>query len=524
MAVIRRIALYLAIGLGAFPLAARGASGPIVEDIPVDSWVYQALFEFSSQGHVPTLLLHTQPYSRGEVARAVEAIRQGRDSLGIGERILLSRLESEFAEELSGGAKLDSEHLLRLGGGPTAHVDQFEHGLAKNRIGADAIGSITLAQTAAVRVRVRLDSDGRFDSQFHGEYWKEKFTAWVEQAVFTAQWRRVHVAFGREYWRWGRSPHDVMLLSDHSPPFDGLRANYRGGKWSFSFHVTMLDSMLVSPSDYLGPGGPSGTANRYLVAHRLDWRPRDNFEIALSEVMLFGGINRPWALNYLNPFLPYYWEQLNSHTNDNPLWNIELSWRPHRGLELYGEWLIDDFQIDFTSEPHQVGVLGGFAWTPTIAESRLFFNGEYQRINTFTYGQDRPWNRYFHDLDVNGNVIGIGSALGPDADRLYLSTTCHVSTLLDLLGVVESIRRGEGRIERPQASGVPKGLPFPSGVVEHQTNLSAGLHLQYRGNLSATAEVGYSRVSNGGHVQDLDRDGVFVRLRLVALMWRTFGI
>jgi len=490
----------------------------------VDSWVYQALFELSSQGNVPTLLLHTQPYTRGEVARAVETIRLRRDSLGVGERILLSRLEAEFAEELSGGAKLESEHLLRLGGGPTVHVDQFDKGLSKNRVGADALGSLTVSQAAAVRLRVRIDSDGRFDSQFHGEYWKQKFTAWVEQAVLTAKWRRFHVAFGREYWRWGRSPHDVMLLSDHSPPFDGLRASYRGGNWSFSFHVTMLDSMIVSPSDYLGPGGPSGTANRYLVAHRLDWRPRENLEIALSEVMLFGGVARPWALNYLNPFLPYYWEQMNNHTNDNPLWNFELSWRPRRGLELYGEWLVDDFQIDFHSEPQQIGVLGGFAWTPSLVESRLFFNGEYQRINTTVYGQDRPWNRYFHDRDMNNNVIGIGSTLGPDADRLLFSSACHVSRLVDLLGTVESIRRGEGRIDRPQESGVPKGIPFPSGIVERQTNLSVGVRLQYRGNLSAATVVGYSTVSNAGHVQDADHEGAFFQLRLTALIWRTFGV
>ena len=521
---IRRIALCLAIGLGAFPLVVHGATGAIVEDVPIDSWVYQALFELSSQGHVPTLLLHTQPYTRGEVALAVEAMRQERNLFAVGERIVLSRLEAEFAEELADNAKRKTGQLIRLGGGPTAHSDQFKHGFTKNRIGADAIGSITLSQTAAVRWRVRLDSDGRFDSQFHGEYWKEKFTAWVEQAVFSAQWRRVHLAFGREYWRWGRSPRDVMLLSDHSPPFDGLRAGYRGGKWSFSFHVTMLDSMNVTESDYLGPDGPTGTANRYLVAHRIDWRPRDNFEIALSEVMLFGGVDRPWALNYLNPFVPYYWEQLNSHTNDNPLWSVEMSWRPRRGLELYGEWLLDDFQIDFTSEPQQIGVLGGLAWTPEFAESRLFFNGEYQRINTTVYGQDRPWNRYFHYRDINGNAVGIGSSLGPDADRFYFRTTCHVSPLLDVMGTIESIRRGEGRIDRPQESGVPKGLPFPSGIIEHETNLSAGLQLQYRGNLSATGEVGYANVANAGHVKDFDRNGSFVRIKVAALMWRTFGI
>jgi hypothetical protein len=498
--------------------SARAASGS-VEDIPVDSWIYDAVFELSSRGHFPQSLLHTRPLTRAEVADALSTGEP--EDAGAG--IWWERLRREFQRELSAtdSAHYASGDRLHLGAGPTARLSYREKFPEKGRAGFDVVGAVQGGHKVGVRWRVRFDTDGRRDSQFHGEHWKEHFTAAVDQAVAVARVGRLHAAFGREYWRWGRSPHDAMLVSDHSPAFDGLRLTWRARRWSFAFHATALDPMLVFSTGYPDGQGPAGLANRYLVAHRLDWRPRHNLELAVSEVMVFGGINRPWELNYLNPFLPYYWEQLNNDVNDNPLWNLEVSWRPRGGLEVYGEWMIDDFQIDFHSEPHQIGVLGGLAWTPPGLSGRLFLNAEYQRINTFTYGQGRPWNWYFHHRDFRGEVIGIGSDLGTDADRLTVRPRWHLSKAIDLTGRVEYVRRGEDRLDRPQFSGVPKNVPFPSGTVERDFQSAVGAHLQWGGSLLIDLECGYHTVENAGHRLDAERSGGFVSLRLTGLWWRT---
>lgn len=492
------------------------AGGSPAEDVPIGSWVYDAVFELSTRGHFADLLLHTRPFTRGELAAAVEGIGAEDRQLSVGEAILLARLRSEFAEELRNQDPIDQEktHSLRLGGGPNARIDQIRHGAARNRVGLDLTGSFGAGEVLAIRTRVRFDSDARHDSQFHGEYWKENFTAWMDQAVITVQYRGFRGAFGREFWRWGRSPVDAMLISDQSPPFDGLRLAYRARTWSFSFHATMLDSM----SDEL-----TGTTNRYLVGHRLDWKPRKNIEIAISEVVLFGGANRPWALNYLNPFVPYYWEQLNNDTNDNPLWNVEWSWRFPNHLEVYGEWLIDDFQIDFTSEPQQIGILLGAVWTGG-PDGRAFINAEYERINTFVYGQSRPHNRYFHFRDLSGNPIGIGSNLGTDADRIVVRPRWHCTAKLDLTGHCEYVRRGGNRMDSPQAGAVPKHIPFPSGVVERRTTAGLGAHAQLGGHAILDMLMGYERVVNVGNADSVSRDGILFQVRLAGSVWKTMGI
>lgn len=498
---------------------AAGAPG---EDVSVDSWVYDAIFELSTTTELPEALLHTRPLSRRAITDIIRQIRTTSAGLTDGQEMVVKRLEDEFREELSG---VESDgHSVRLGIGPTARIDQFRHARARNRIGFDAIGSFTASDVLTTRVRLRFDSDGRHDSQFHGEYWKENFTAWIEQATTVLRWKRLTAAFGREYWRWGLSPHDAMLISDHSPPFDGLRLQYRARNWSYSFHATALDRTLVFAQDYPGGIGQEGLADRYLVAHRFNWRPRGNVEIAASEVMVFGGFDRPWQWNYMNPVLPYYWEQLNNDTNDNPLWNFELSWRIVDGLLAYGEWMIDDFQIDFESEPQQIGVLAGCLWIPHQLNGRVTLNGEYQRINTFVYGQGQPWNRYFHYRDVNGEVIGIGSILGTDADRITIIPLVHVNSFVDLVTRFEYVRRGENRIADPQQSGVPKGIPFPSGIVERDLRIGAGTQIRWRGQIVADAMVGYYHMANHAHIADNDLDGLYVQFKMNALLWKTFGV
>jgi len=512
MKLLRQLVLTALLLAAAVPVVRAGGSP--AEDVPLDSWVYDAVFELSSRGHFDNLLLHTRPYSRGNVAEGLRALIQSEPMLAPGTRHLVARLQKEFTEELGANSSETEKEYARLGGGPTGRTDQYRHGVHSNRIGFDALASVGVGDRVSARVRLRVDSDGRADSTFHGEYWKEKFTAWIDQAVLTASIWRLRLAFGREFWRWGRSPVDAMLISDQSPPFDGLRASYRSRRWAFMFHATMLDSMMME-------GSPA--ARRYLIGHRLDWRPRGNLELAISEVIIFGGAGRPWALNYLNPFVPYYWEQLNNDTNDNPLWNLEASWRPRRNLEFYGEWFIDDFQIDFKSEPQQIGVVIGGALSTGPGE-RLFLNAEYQRINTFVYGQGKPHNRYYHHRDLNNQLIGIGSDLGPDADRITFHPKWRHSRHLDIMGLLEHIRRGADRIDSLQQTAVPKNVPFPSGTVESRTTVGIGAHMQDGGRLIADLMAGYETVSNIENEAGRDRQGVVFRARVSVLFWKTLGI
>ena len=137
------------------------AGGSPAEDVSVDSWVYDAVFELSAQGYFSGMLLHTRPWSRGELAAAIAAELQQQRTLPAGNAILFDRLKSEFAEELAqqSPAQAGNRQYVRLGGGPTARTDQIRHGVARNRAGADPGRQGGYENSARLPVRAEAASE-----------------------------------------------------------------------------------------------------------------------------------------------------------------------------------------------------------------------------------------------------------------------------------------------------------------------------------------------------------------------------
>ena len=104
--------------------------------------------------------------------------------------------------------------------------------------------------------------------------------------------------------------------------------------------------------------------------------------------------------------LPYYVEQYKQYVDDNSLWNLEFALTFWKNKEFYGELLIDDFQYDFVSEPHQMGLTLGTKLADFLGWQGSYWNLQYTRIGTFVYGQQKLWNRYTYQDVVLGHVLG----------------------------------------------------------------------------------------------------------------------
>ena len=212
--------------------------------------------------------------------------------------------------------------------------------------------------------------------------------------------------------------------------------------------------------------------------------------MGLSEVVLYGGENRNFEPYYLIPILPYYGEQYNRDMDDNILWSFDLAVTWFRNKEIYFELLVDDFQYDFKSEPHQTGYQIGLNQTDPFGFKRSYLNIEYTKINNWVYGQNKPWNVYTFD------GRGMGSILGPDADRWSLGFTYHWTKDIDL-GIKEEYRRkGEGRIETPQPGAVPDLKKFPSGVVEYTNQLKFSVTYQPSARFKLDFTCEYDKAAN----------------------------
>lgn len=316
----------------------------------------------------------------------------------------------------------------------------------------------------------------------------------VEEAYAAIDLTYFHIQFGRDNVRWGPGHYTAMTISDKPPSFDMVKLYGDIGPVRFSYFTALLD----------------GKYEKFLSAHRLDWRVYDRLYLGASEAILYA--DQGFQLKYINPITIYYMEQWNSSDQDNIFISLDGRFIPWDGYEFYGEVSIDDYQYQSYPEgaPNKVGYLGGFYGAGLFTEN-LDARVEYCRINRWTYTHRYERNRYMHYQDI------IGSSLGPDAFYAQGEVSYNVIPALRVFIGGGTEQHGEGTINQPWELSGPdpdnpeenridgKNNPFPSGVVEKTMFFRGGAEgVNVWKNLSLFGEGYYATTANAGHVLDAE--------------------
>jgi len=299
----------------------------------------------------------------------------------------------------------------------------------------------------------------------------------LETAALTFKKNKISLMLGRSRIFWGPRPVN-LLISETAQPLDLISAAYETKKLALNFLFARLDGSYPDEIDSLRFPDRSFNDNRYLVGHRLDIKLHHRFRVGLFETVLYGGEGRPPELYYLNPLQFFHGAQLNEDQDDNTILGFDFSMMPGRGTNIYGQLIVDDFQIDDQSvgdqEPNELGLMFGLFKAGKIASPMPDIRLEYIRLTNRTYHQRDPRNRYLYRHDL------IGHPLGPDADSISFSARFWPDPLFFAEVELAYRRKGEGSIYRPWdepwllASG-DYNEPFPTGVVEKASLVSVRL-------------------------------------------------
>jgi hypothetical protein len=492
----------------------------LLENIPRDSWVYDVVNELHCQGFFSSLHKNTRPYTRGEIASLVLEVNLRQKGGGVrlsdSQLWLLGKLNQEFRFELeelhyeNDGAKNDHT-TFKYGTSPVAHSTLAEGDSSYGRLQMRFESSLQFNHRFVLKDRVVIDNRAERERRYEGREWKHHLTGVLDEAYVNVDMKYFHLLLGRGHLRWGPGRKGVLLLSDLIPPFDMVKIEGGVGSFKLVCFATVLDQVYVPPAHYPLNGF---WAKRYLSGHRLNLKLKMGVEMGISEVVLYGGENRHPEPYYLNPLLPYYGEQHNRARDDNILWSFDITLSTFRGKEIYFELLADDFQYDFESEPHQTGFQVGLSWAEPFRWARSYLNIEYTKINNWVYGQNKPWNVYTY------HGRGMGSVLGPDADRWSFDLIYHLTKDVDLTLLGEYRRRGEGRIDTPQTPAVPSSDKFPSGVVE-KTNLHIfRFTYQPSANLKLDLSAEYNRIKDVENESGKRRDGFVFKAKVGLNLWK----
>ena len=290
----------------------------LLENIPLDSWVYSVVDELYSQGLFPELHKDVKPYTRGEIATWVLDInirqKEGGLKLTDSQLWMISKLNQEFKyelEELFNVGQTDGERqdVIKYGANPVAHLNLTDGDSSYGRLQAKFDLGIQFGRRFVVKDRVVIDTKAEKERSYQTREWKKNLGGTFDIAYTNIDAGYFTLLLGRDHIRWGPSSRDVLLLSDQIPPFDMIKAEGKLGSFKLVWFATVLDQIYIPPF-WQGLNSEDGFwAKRYLSGHRLNLKSKAGIEMGLSEMVLYGGENRNFEPYYLIPILPYYGEQ-----------------------------------------------------------------------------------------------------------------------------------------------------------------------------------------------------------------------
>jgi len=471
-----------------------------METVPVGdksfSWIYEFIEKLYLRGYLKELHLGTKPYYRGDVALSLlnlkAKIENDKLKLNPFEKYIFSELENEFEPEMK---TLGDQKRLKWG------VDFLENShLSTNRKSIFYESFLPYLQADigdkfSLICRYNIDESLAKDSAYTGKVWRG-FAGDAVQSYLSFKLPYFNLFLGRENLSWGQSHLFPLILSSSSPPMDMLKLE---GGWGF-LKVTSFFAQL-DPVEITDSTGIS-KFRRYLSAHRFSFNVKELLQVGFSETVIYGGKNRQFELYYLNPLLWFHGAQLNEGEDDNTFIGFDFNFTPLRKLLFYGEFLIDDFQIEkkiaSDKEPNELGYSIGLKAGDLLGLNGSEFNFEYLRVNNWTYNQKYPWNRYLFKNKT------IGNPLGPDVDKFFFSLSGYLRKNLEAKINYELIRKGEGKVtsswDEPWLYVEDYQEKFPSGIVERTDNFQLSLNYHYKNLFRVTLSGDFIKISNAKNI------------------------
>ncbi len=361
-----------------------------------------------------------------------------------------------------------------------------------------------------------LDEKLSKDPNYTGEKWRG-LAGEMENAFIFYGGNNIEILAGRFSSNWGPG-NESLILSSTARPMDALSLRI---KW----HRLFFTSQFGQLQRLISPDSATTFENRFFSAHRLDIKLSENFYLGLFESIIYGGKGRSFEIPYINPLMLFHSVQLNDNVDDNTFFGLDFAFFIKSRHKIYGQLLIDDFQIDHKessdNEPNELGATLGFH---SLNLFGLFdLRGEYLRINNRVYNQFLSRNRY-----VNRGRL-IGNNFGPDGDRWSISFEKWLHPDSRLALGLSYQRKGEGKFNdnwtTPWLSSESDySETFPTGIVERTLTAQFGFEGYLNKYIFLDSKAGLEHIANFAHTKNDNRSIPFISLRITACLTKAFKI
>lgn len=505
--------------------------------IPVDSWVYSAIRELQTSGYLLDLSPGFKPYRRMEVAEALEHLRQkaDRSTMTQADKWLEEKLDREFSYEIKllaakrsdpdtslTGARFSEEDFLNLAKGyygTFKYADKVEfRPIIRSEFGFD-IGNHLLLYTDAT-----VDQTLKDDTLYTGST-KFGLDALHQQAYIQYSDRYFDFTFGRDYLSWGYGENGSPLVSTTAGALDMISLLVKTHVVKFNWFVAQLNPMPEFTPDtnsympFQTVGVPDPVYNRYLTGSRFEFDIADKVFIGAYQAAVFGGQDASLNFQNINPMRLNYETAANNHSeNSNNFLGLDLSVFWPKGVNIYGQLMIDDWQVDHKTKtdlkPNLYAIQSGVRASNILQGLRVSgtdFSLQYSMAGNRVYNEYN-WASYQKLLLRN---YPIANPYGDDFWDLDLSISQWLSYEWKLTVELTHVEHGSSNIYSfytmpwltdPNVT-VQTGYrePFPFGVIRETNLLRLNALYQPAANFYGSASLIYSHDRNADYVSGLSK-------------------
>lgn len=489
-------------------MLAANAFSASLQTIPLYHWTYDIIDELVVRGCLHDLNHLTKPYNYAQITQALDNCSLQPDDPHSEQ--LLKLLNDYFT--------VDSDRKLQLG----TYIDQdlkIRDDQLKPRTALLTKIGYAVSDRLVLFNSMRLDQNLQDDPEYQGKYWRG-FSGYTEQAYIAAGFGPLAIQFGRDYQQWGAGRKSNLLFSDNSLPFDLGRLTLNAGKFTFTMTAMQLDQITAANSNLAAGAVDSTRKNRFLTAHRIDWKVSDKLQIGFSESVLYGGAGRNFEWQFLNPVMIYHFEQENRSIEGNTIVGADFIAFPAKNWSVYGELIVDDWQFDRKKvsdlEPPEVGWIIGCRKAAPFNLASAVASLEYSGVTNRTYNTLQPEQKHLHQ-DKN-----IGHELGNNFDCWLFEVSNWFNPKFRGTVSFSFIRDGEGSVQDTfdtrfyEVQNVSDGYsePFPFGIVERTYKPGIGLWYRYHERLFFRLESEFSFTDNYLNENGVKNEDYFIVLGL----------
>ncbi len=362
--------------------------------IPVDNWTYVAIRDLQTSGYLLDLSPGFKPYRRLEVAQALQDLLEKGDTTKMpeAEKWMLEKLQREFSYEMRllsaeisnpdtslTGARFSEEDFLNLAKGYYGNfkfADRVElRPTLRTEFGFDIGNHLSLYTDATIDQTLKDDTLYTASSKFG-------LDALHQQAYVQYSDRYIDLTFGRDYLSWGYGENGTGLVSPTAGALDMLSLFIKTNFLKFNWFVAQLNPMPQFTPDtnsympFQTIGVPDPMCNRYFTGSRFEFNFGEKVFLGLYQAAVFGGPYSWINFENINPMRLNYETAANSHSEiSNNFLGVDFSVFWPKGFNIYGELMIDDWQVDHKAKgdlkPNLYAIQSGIRATNILQSFRI---------------------------------------------------------------------------------------------------------------------------------------------------------